>query len=316
MSGSRIALTHASSQLAEAIIEVMVESGISPDSVVLLDDPDSAPARLRFGDTYLTPQDQYACDYEGLSAVLLLQPDDELQDLLQHAACYVLTHVGDGQPARFFNAGDALSQLPEEPGWVRLAGAEISTLASVLGPLRQLSEIVTVGLVNVRSASMFGKPAIEELASQTVSLLNSREAQPSAFALPLAFNMIPGVAHADQVSQLRALLDNPDLRCSIQEIVVAAFHGLAQAVSLEFAGPISTEAARQQLAGYPGIRISDQPVSPHSHCRDGHDLYIFDLAEEQNHPNRLQFWIIADGIRNGLVKNYQNTIQVLPNFVV
>ncbi len=316
MSESRIALTHASSLLAEGIIESMVESGISPDSVILLDDPDLARSRQAYADGYLPVLDQYDYDYEGLDAVLLIQQDDELQGLLQHADCMVLSHIGNKDQALYFDASDDSSVLPDSPGYVQLAGAELSTMMLVLRPLSQLAAIRSVSAVNVQSAAVFGKSGVDELAAQTIALLNSRDSDAQVFPLQLAFNMIPTRPVVGMDQQLSALLGGSAVFCSMQNIVVAAFHGLAIAVSLEFEQEIDLDLVRQRLQSGSGIVLTEQIVSPYSHCREGFEVQLFGLAQGQNATNRLQFWLIADGIRNGLVKNYQNAIQVLPNLVL
>lgn len=79
----KLAVTHASSLLAEALLERMAKTGIKADSIVLLDQQQQAGNRLSFGGTYLTVLDQHEYDYDDLTAVLLLEPDAELENLLQ-----------------------------------------------------------------------------------------------------------------------------------------------------------------------------------------------------------------------------------------
>ncbi len=315
MSGSRIALTHASSLLAEAIIQKMVESGVSPDSVVLLDGAEGSDGRLAFGDTYLPVLDQYEFDFEGLSAVLLLQADDELQDLLQHAECHVLTHIGSTADDTIFVHGSDVA-LPEAPTRVQVASAELTTLYEVVAPINRLGDIEAVSVTNVLSASMFGKPGIDELAGQTIALLNSREVESAVFPMQIAFNMMPIDRGSHYPAQLAALLGQPGLSCTVHNLLAPAFHGLAIAVTLDLAEASDMQQLEKVLRGCPGLQLASQPVSPHTHCRKGFDIQVFGLASAQNDAKRLQFWIMADGIRNGLVKNYLNAIQVLPNSVL
>ena len=102
MPDSRIAITHASSLIADALLQQMSESGIAADSVVLLDQEQHAGQRLAYGSSYLTVLNQYEYDYEDVIAVCLLQQDAELESLLKHADCYVLGHHLDNQHKTFF----------------------------------------------------------------------------------------------------------------------------------------------------------------------------------------------------------------------
>ncbi|MDQ7010569.1 MAG: hypothetical protein Q9M29_01985, partial [Mariprofundaceae bacterium] len=74
----KIAITHASGLLAEALLASMADSAIDSQQVVLLDQSALAGNRLAYGSTYLDVQDQLDFDYEDLMAVLLMEPDAEL----------------------------------------------------------------------------------------------------------------------------------------------------------------------------------------------------------------------------------------------
>ena len=60
MEPCRIAITHANSLLAEAILEKLPESGITSDSIVLLDDESHVGVRLTYADSHLKIQDQHS----------------------------------------------------------------------------------------------------------------------------------------------------------------------------------------------------------------------------------------------------------------
>ena len=309
MSQAKIAITHAGGLLAEALLASMTESGISPDSVILLDVSEQAGNRLPFANTYINVQDQYEFDYEDLVAVLLLQQDAELESLLQHADCYVLSHFAREEGEAPVDFSDF--KLPPTPQAIRIADAEASTLLAVVKPLQALSKLASLQVVNLVSASSYGKSAVDELATQTISLLNSREIQPGIFPLQLAFNMIPQAACADSAEHLAALLGSGNTRCSVQTLTVAAFHGLAISVQMEFEQALELSQIEAVLDNLDGVRMETRPVSPVTDCQSGSDLLVYGLCQPQKDANRLQFWIIADSVRNGLVKNYLIAIQFL-----
>jgi aspartate-semialdehyde dehydrogenase len=302
-----IAITHASSLLAEALIQQMAESGIKSDSVVLLDTNEETGSRLAYGDTYLTVGNQYEYDYEDLTAVLLLEADAELESLLQHCDSYVISHQLDQNQAGLFLPG---YDLPPKPAMMKLPSPEVATLMMVVKPLMQTTAIKSLQTVNILSAALFGKPAIEQLAKQTINLLNSRDAENSLFPLQLAFNMLPAVSNTELEYQLATAMGG-DTQCSINNILVPAMHGMALSVSVELGEEITSEEVDARFSAIEGVVLTDQPVSPLTHCQNGTDIVIFDLHQPQKDAKRLHFWIIADSIRNGLVQNYQNILEVL-----
>ncbi len=314
MSRGRIAITHASSLLAEALLESMTAAGVEPDAVVLLDVADRAGERLAYGGTYLTVQDQYAYDFEDLVAVLLLQQDEQLEDLLQHADCYVVSHHADSGVSReIVKLETGPAGLPGTPCALRVAGGEASTLLQVLVPLQSLAPILGLHVVSVLSADQSGKAAVEELATQTIALLNGREADVSVLPMQLAFNMVPLNSDEDTARMIAAQLESTQLRCMIQRIMVATFHGTAMGVQVEFETAVEMAEVQELLQRSEGIRLLEQPASSLTDCKEGLDAGIFALFQPQKDAKWLQFWIIADSIKNGLVKNYQKVIDLLLN---
>jgi aspartate-semialdehyde dehydrogenase len=307
MSGAQVALTHASSPLAEALLESLAESGIAPDSVVLLDDPEQAGVRIPFADRNLTIQDQSECDFEGLNGVLLLQQDEVLEDLLQHAECPVISHCFAQIDAPLLTTP---ADLVQQPGPVALLPADLATLLAALKPLQALAQLESVHAVNLHSAAAYGKAGIDELATQTIGLLNSREVESRVFPQRLAFNMLPQPHDASKQAQLqRALGDS--VSCSLQNLVAPAMYGLCIAVSLRFDTALDLEQVEAALTGGDGLIPAQYPCSPLSHGFNDGNQYLFDLNRPQKDAKTLHFWIIADSLKNRLMSNYRDIFNIL-----
>ena len=72
----RVALACAGGLEAEAILEKLPESGLAPDSLVLLDDESRRGTRLGYGSGYLVVQDKSEFDFSGCALLLLPQSDE------------------------------------------------------------------------------------------------------------------------------------------------------------------------------------------------------------------------------------------------
>ena len=307
----KIAITHASGLLAEALLEAMAASGFDSEQVILLDREELAGNRLAFGGTYLDVQDQLAFDYENLMAVLLMEPDAELEDLLQHADCFVISHHGLSDQAVFVNPQSASFSLPETPCALRLPSAELATLLLAVQPIHDQFELKNLNVVNILSAAFYGKTGVEELAGQTISLLNTQPVKSTVFPMQLAFNMFAPDSEQDFEQQLSAALQHDELKCAVQQLLIPAFHGMAISVNLETAAPIKLPTLADALSQRPGLQLIDAEVSPLTHCMESAEVIINQLSQPQSDSNRLQFWIFADSVKNGLLQNYQKTIEVL-----
>jgi len=308
----KFAVTHAGGLLAEALLESMAESSIKSDSVILLDGEQQVGSRLAYGDTYLTVEDQYEYDYENLTAVLLLEPDKELESLLEFADCFVISHHIDNVNSSVFTPQlTSPSNLPEQPCAIKLASAELSSLLLPITVIHENYGLASLNVVNVFSSAVYGKSGVDELASQTIALLSSQDAKSQVFPLQLAFNMIPDESASIIEDQLMSTLQANELKCSVQNILVPAFHGLSISVSLETKDKIDVEKISDLLNSQQGVQLVDQTISPLTDCKKGSNVLINGLHQPQNDSKRLQFWIVADSVRNRLIKNYQNMMEIL-----
>lgn len=314
MTQARIAITHANGLVAEALLQQLEESGFDPDSLVLLDHEENSGNRLSYGDTHLTVKDQQAFDFEDLLAVVLCETDRDLEDLLQHADCYILgENIKSNAAPLFISDPENEQREPPGKGFVAVPDAALSSLLTVLQPLNSQSPIQRLNLVEIRSMASHGKPAVDELASQTISLLNSKDVECGVFPQQMAFNMLPEPSSSNIGWLTSALPGTENLQVSRQLITVAAFYGLCTSVQLECRQPVDLEAFRQSLDSSGNVEFSESPVTPSSHCQSGLKMIIYDLQQSENDANRLQFWIIADSVRNGLIQNYQNILHFLLN---
>ena len=312
MHNAKFALTHASGMLAEALLERMADTGIKSESIALLDQEEHEGERIAYAGGFITVQDQDAYDYENLTAVLLLEADPALQELLQHADCYVVSHLSGLQALNLFTL-EALAQngLPEAPCYIQLPSAAQASLIPVLRLIDNDYGLSSLNVTNVEAAAAFGKNGVKELASQTMSLLNSQDVKSSVFPLALAFNMMPSEVDEQAESVFLEHLQIEGLKCSVQKLLVAAFHGQAISVMLETDREVDIGDLSVHCEKLPGVTISLQTVSPMTHCKKGFDVYISALRHPQKDVKRLQFWLIADSVRNGLIQNYLNTMEIL-----
>ncbi len=312
MDDARIALTHADSLAAQAILEKLPESGLAPDSLILLGDESSAGTKLGYGDTYLQVQDQQDYSFEGCGLVLMPEYDASIESKLTSQDALLVSHTVDSDGAVVYAPNrDVEINVSYTQASVRLAGPELSCLMGVLPDLHQAFEISRCNLVFLRSAEASGKAAVDELAGQTIELLNGREAVPSVFPLQIAFNMFP----ASQISHLDAdlvkLLGKSEISCIHQVTNVPVFHGLAISVQLEFANEVSLSESRAIFDKMSAVQLSDGYSSPISDCNQSFSCVINQLEGVENNAKSIHFWVVVDPMRYGLANNYVHVTDIL-----
>ena len=307
-----VALSHASGIAAEAILEKLPESGITPDSLVLLDHESNIGKRLPFAGGYLGLQDQYKFDFSGCALLLMPEADTELASIALGRGCLLLSHaIESDSPALFVADGGTQPDIAYTQTSLRLAGAELSSLLPVLLELNRIEPIEHLNITLLRSVEFHGKAGVEELAAQTVDLLNSRTVQPDVYAQQIAFNLLPESTDPLIEADLKHFLGNNSYSITLQTVNVPIFHGLVAAVQLRFAADVSFEGCTSRLAALANVVVTKAAASPISDCNQSFSCTINRPEQVQNQPSSFQFWMITDPMRYGLANNYVNVTDFL-----
>ena len=307
----RIALSHASSVAAEAILEKLPESGMAPDSLVLLDHQSHLGKRIAYGGSHLALLDQLQYDYSDCAVLLMPEADPELEASALQQGCLLVSHaIVDQRAPVFVRAGDVPSISFSETQ-LRLAGPELSCLLPALTELDKLADIVQLRVTLMRSTEFRGKAGIDELASQTVSLLSSRDIEPGVYAQQIAFNLLPEATSSQLETDFRHFLGNSSCSIALQTVNVPLFHGFAAAVQIVFGADAKREDCEKQLSAVDNLTIKNTDSSPISDCNQSFGCVISHLQQASNQPSNLQFWMVADPMRYGLANNYVNVADFL-----
>lgn len=307
----RIALSHASSVAAEAILEKLPESGIVPDSLVLLDYQSNLGKRIAYGGSHLALLDQQQYDFSDCALLLMPQTDPELEASALQQGCLLLSHaIADQRAPVFIGAGD-MPSISYSETHLRLAGPELSCLLPALTELDNLAGIAQLHVTLMRSTEFHGKAGIDELASQTVNLLSSRDVEPRVYSQQIAFNLLPEATNPQLEADFRHFLGNSSCSITLQTVNVPIFHGLAAAVQIGFSADAKLEDCEMQLSALDKLTIKDTDSSPITDCNQSFGCVISHLKQVPNQPSNLQFWMIADPMRYGLANNYVNVSDFL-----
>ena len=212
----------------------------------------------------------------------------------------------------------------EEAGWVTSPMAATTGLAMVLDALRGVAVPSRVGGSAFLTASHEGKKGVEELAGQTISLLNQGEVPKEIFPNRLAFNLIPGVGAIEepgQVSafesqlaeQLKFVLDESELEVHITGVYVPVFAGIACSVDIEFETSVSFQAMREALESYEGVGVLDTPENQLfpmlTDVTETNEVWVGRLR--QTGDNRCSLWIAMDNMRKGSALNAVQIAELL-----
>jgi aspartate-semialdehyde dehydrogenase len=200
-----------------------------------------------------------------------------------------------------------------------LACPNCTTIVTVmpLKPLHDAGRLRRVVATSYQAVSGAGVNGVEELRTQTLAWARGEAITPRYFQHQIAFNVIP---HVDKfgdngytgeemklVNEVRKILELPDLPVSPTTVRVPVFTAHSVAVNAETEVRLGRERAREVLAGFPGLKLWDDPADnryPMPVLVEGQDeCYVGRVREDLSMPNGLNFWVVGDQLRKGAALN-------------
>jgi aspartate-semialdehyde dehydrogenase len=184
----------------------------------------------------------------------------------------------------------------------------------VLKPLHDAVGVERVNLTTFEPVSVAGKAGIDELASQTVALLNMKEARSRVFPQQIAFNALAqlgsltdnGYTEGEMkvVWETQKILPGEDIKLNPTAVLVPLFYGHGISMNLESHAYLSVEEALALLKAAPGVSLHQDGVpSPVADATKGDTVYVGRVREDISHPHGLNLWITVDNLRRGAALN-------------
>jgi aspartate-semialdehyde dehydrogenase len=316
-----IAVAGATGLLGEALLAVLEERNFPVSKLQLLGDEADIGKRLEFRGSYLKVIAVESFDFSTVRVLFLLD-NPELALVGEQAAaagCTVIDLSG-----HFRGLPGVPVVVPEVNGAYLAAGLAGQIIASPVGcvaPLARLLDalnrhggISRLTITAMEPASWAGRAGVEELASQTASLLNARPITPELFAKQAAFNVLPQVGETMEdgytreeraiVEDLQSLLDIPDLPISVTAVQVPAFFGFGVAVHLELANRLTAPEVVELLGELPGVEVmTEEYPTAVTEALEQDLVYVGRIREDLSYYGALAFWLVFDNVRNGAVLN-------------
>ena len=207
-----------------------------------------------------------------------------------------------------------------------IANPNCSTIIMVMAlkPLYNVSKIKRVVVSTYQAVSGGGKEAMAELEEQVKAINEGRPVV--ANILPgaslakhyqIAFNLIPQIdVFKDNLytkeemkmnDETKKIMSDDSMRITATTIRVPVYRSHAESVNVEFEDEISVEKAREVLAAFPGVTLTDNPdeqIYPMPLETSGKDdVEVGRIRKDYSIDNALNFWVCGDQIRKGAALN-------------
>jgi aspartate-semialdehyde dehydrogenase len=331
--GFKVAVVGATGNVGREMLATLAERQFPCDEVVALASSRSIGRQVSFGDDdILDVQVLDNFDFKGTD-IVLSSPGAKVSAAFAPRAAKAGAVVIDNTSQWRMNPDVPLIVPEVNPQAIAqyekrgiIANPNCSTIQMVIAlkPLHDLAKVKRVVVATYQSVSGAGRAAMDELFSQTRAVYVNDPIKPENLTKQIAFNVIP---HIDvfmpdgstkeewkMAVETRKILD-PDIAVSATCVRVPVFIGHAEALTVEFARPITEEAARKALRDFPGVNVVDHRadegyVTPAEIA--GEDaVYVSRIRKDPTVANGLSLWVVADNLRKGAAVNAVQIAEIL-----
>lgn len=327
-----IAILGATGAVGQEFLQILGERDFPIGTLRLLASSRSAGTKVPFRGQTLTVEEVGPKSFDGIDIALFSAGASSSREWAP-VATKAGARVVDNSSAFRMDAGVPLVVPEVNPTAIGdakvIANPNCSTIiaAVVLWPLHQLVPLRRVVVATYQAASGAGARALAELEAQTRAVLAGEPPRPEIFPVPCAFNVFShnsavgsdgyNVEETKLICETRKIFGDATLRIAPTCMRVPVKRAHTEVFALEFAAPMTVEAARAVLARAPGVRLVDEPAANHFptplEASGADDVLVGRLRCDPSVPDGrgLQLMCAGDQLRKGAALNAVQIAELL-----
>jgi aspartate-semialdehyde dehydrogenase len=197
----------------------------------------------------------------------------------------------------------------------------------VLKPIHDAVGIERINVATYQSVSGAGKEAVEELATQSVALMNGQgPVKGKIIPKQIAFNVVPQIdafqengytrEEMKMVWETHKIMEDSTIRVNPTAVRVPVFFGHSEVLHIETRKKISVTEARALLRKAPGVEVLDDrkpggyPTAA-TEAANRDTVYVGRIREDISTECGLNLWVVADNVRKGAATNSVQIAEIL-----
>jgi aspartate-semialdehyde dehydrogenase len=329
-----IAVVGATGAVGETMLDILHERKFPVGKVYALASERSAGNTVNFGNKSLIVEDLAKFDFSKVQ-IGLFSPGASVSKkyapIAAEAGCVVIDNT-----SQFRYDDDIPLVVPEvNPDAIAgyknrgiIANPNCSTIQMMvaLKPIYDAVGITRINVCTYQAVSGTGKPAMDELAKQTASLLNGRTLENNVYPKQIAFNVLPQIdvfedngytkEEMKMVWETKKIMGDESILVNPTAVRVPVFYGHSEAIHIETKDKLTASDAKQLLSESPGIVVIDEhqdggyPTAV-SEASGTDPVYVGRIREDISFENGLNLWVVADNVRKGAALNSVQIAEVL-----
>ena len=329
-----VAVVGATGAVGRTILNILEQRNFPVDNLYLLASERSAGEKIAFNNKQYTVENLANFDFSK-AQIGLFSPGATVSAIYAPiagaAGCVVIDNT-----SQFRYEEDIPLIVPEVNGHAIaqftnnniIANPNCSTIQMMvaLKPIKDAVGITRINVCTYQAVSGTGKKAVDELAGQTLKLMNGNKAEHEVYPRQIAFNVIPqcdefmdnGYIREEMkmVWETQKIFEDKEILVNPTCVRVPVFYSHSEAVHIETRDNITAEEATKLLKKAPGVKVMDTREdggypTPIGQGTDNDNVWVGRIRCDISHPNGLNLWIVSDNLRKGAALNSIQIAEVL-----
>ncbi len=318
-----VAVVGATGAVGREMVEILEERQFPASELILLASERSEGERIEFKGRNIVVRKLSRDSFTGVDIALFSAGAERSREFVPAAAASGAVVIDNSSAFRMDPKVPLIVPEVNAHAIVKhdgiIANPNCSTISMVvaLKPIHDAARIKRIVVTTFQSVSGTGKEAMDELAQQTVALLNFRDVETKVYPHQIAFNCIPHIdvflengytrEEMKMAAETRKIMEDDSIRVTATAVRVPVFRCHSESVNIETEKKLSANEARAILSVAPGVIVYDDPkkdIYPLAIDVAGKDeTYVGRIREDESIPNGMNLWIVSDNLRKGAALN-------------
>lgn len=326
-----IAIVGATGAVGKIIRRLLSERDFPFKKITFLASARSAGTTIDFcGETH-TVEELKPEAFDGIDLAIGSTPDPVAKDFIPWAkerGCVVVDESGywrmDPSVPLVVPEVNADAALAHQ-GVIASPNCSTTQMVLAMKPLHDAGRIRRVVVSTYQATSGAGVAGQDELVASSRASLNGDAHENTAFAHPIAFNLIPQIGSEKHVGytseemkmvyETQKIFNDESIKVCPTCVRVPVSNCHSESILVETEKKIAVAEARELFAATPGIKVVDNLEAgeyPMPKDCDGDDAtYVGRIREDLSCGNGLAFWCVSDNLRKGAATNAVQIAELL-----
>lgn len=326
-----IAIVGATGAVGGLIRRLLVERAFPYKQIKFLASARSAGSKITFAGEEHTVEELTPESFANIDLAIGSTPDDIAEEFVPWAVerdCVVVDESGfwrmDPKVPLVVPEVNPEAALKHQ-GIISSPNCSTTQMVLAMKPLHEAGKIRRVVVSTYQATSGAGVAGQSELIEGSRAALEDKPFQPSAFAHPIAFNLIPQIGsekHAGYTSEemkmvyeTQKIFGDESIRVCPTCVRAPVSNCHSESILVETEKKITAAQARELFAATPGLQVIDNLETGEypmpKDCDGSNDTFIGRIREDLSCDNGIAFWCVSDNLRKGAATNAVQIAELL-----